>query len=98
LKSTIKLILLFITIIFSLNADEIQLTGTLRDFHASHPDFERYEEFGTWNGWTGLDRDIVKEQLGDDKKPVYKGSMMSGWTTTKSTTNSTNFNQLPTLE
>lgn len=43
---------------------EIQLSGTVRDFLDSHPDFERY---------LGVDRGIVLPRLGPDKKPVYAG-------------------------
>jgi fibro-slime domain-containing protein len=38
------------------------LTGVLRDFRASHPDFEDFD---------GDDRGIVAEDLGVDGKPVY---------------------------
>ena len=42
----------------------IALTGTLRDFHASHPDFEYV---------LGDDRGLVEQALGSDGKPVYAG-------------------------
>lgn len=45
----------------------ITLTGTIRDFKASHDDFE----FGSENKQVGDDRGIVTAQLGVDKKPVY---------------------------
>ncbi len=101
MKIIIKLIFLFLITIFHLNADEIQLTGTLRDFHASHPDFEMNKD-AQWNGnwgFAGLDQGIVEETLGSDRKPVYKGRFWTStyiggfWTDTKSTSNSTNFNQ-----
>ena len=40
------------------------LTGTIRDFQISHPDFENYN---------GADPGIVLEDLGSDGKPVYAG-------------------------
>jgi fibro-slime domain-containing protein len=40
------------------------LTGTIRDFSDTHPDFE--DELGTETG-------IVEQELGDDGKPVYAG-------------------------
>lgn len=46
------------------NAAVIDLTGTLRDFSDSHPDFE--------NG-LGTDPGIVMPALGADGKPVYAG-------------------------
>jgi fibro-slime domain-containing protein len=98
MKYTIKIILLLLVVTFSIEAEEIQLTGTLRDFHSSHPDFQLYDVYGNWD-FAGLDQGIVEEQLGADKKPVYKGrfwtSMIMGgyWTDTKSTSNETNFNQ-----
>jgi fibro-slime domain-containing protein len=42
-----------------------QLTGTIRDFHDTHPDFE--------NPTMGFDPGIVADELGDDGKPVYAG-------------------------
>jgi fibro-slime domain-containing protein len=49
----------------------IDLTGRLRDFHDTHPDFEAE---------LGVDPGIVEEQLGGDDKPVYAGG--SGTATT----------------
>jgi fibro-slime domain-containing protein len=40
------------------------LTGTVRDFNDTHPDFERYQ---------GIDPGIVQPVLGVDGKPVYAG-------------------------
>ena len=40
----------------------LELTGTLRDFHPSHPDFENR---------VGDDHGIVETMLGSDDKPVY---------------------------
>lgn len=44
--------------------DEIHLTGTMRDFNDTHPDFEAE---------LGVDPGIVAEDLGADGKPVYAG-------------------------
>ncbi|MBW2528801.1 MAG: fibro-slime domain-containing protein [Deltaproteobacteria bacterium] len=41
-----------------------QMTGRIRDFQSSHPDFE---------GTLGDDRGFVGEDLGSDEKPVYAG-------------------------
>jgi fibro-slime domain-containing protein len=41
------------------------LTGIIRDFQASHPDFE---------GTLGDDKGIVEQNLGADGKPVYAGN------------------------
>lgn len=45
-------------------ADTITLTGTVRDFLDTHPDFEAE---------LGFDPGIVESILGGDKKPVYAG-------------------------
>jgi fibro-slime domain-containing protein len=42
------------------------LTGTVRDFNDTHPDFEHY---------LGVDPGIVKPVLGADRKPVYAGQV-----------------------
>jgi len=42
-----------------------KLKATARDFHDTHPDFER--------SGSGLDLDIVEPTLGPDDKPVYAG-------------------------
>ena len=89
MKYTIKIILLLLVVTFSIEAEEIQLTGTLRDFHSSHPDFQLHDVYHNWN-FAGLDQGIVENQLGADKKPIYNGSFWSG---TKSTSNEANFNQ-----
>jgi len=48
----------------AVNADEIQLTGTVRDFLVSHPDMQFPDkDFGVRTG-------LVKDQLGADGKPV----------------------------
>lgn len=59
--------------------DTITLTGTVRDFKDTHPDFESY---------LGSDTGIVASTLGADGKPVYAG--LAG---NPSTTGETNFNQ-----
>jgi fibro-slime domain-containing protein len=46
-------------------ADTIELTGTIRDFHTTHPDFERPLTA------VGDDRGIVENELGSDGEPVY---------------------------
>jgi fibro-slime domain-containing protein len=55
------------------------LIGTIRDFQASHPDFEDF---------LGTDPGIVASQLGADGKPVYAGQP-----TTPTTTGQANFDQ-----
>jgi fibro-slime domain-containing protein len=57
----------------------ITLTTTLRDFNASHPDFE---------GTVADDRGFVGSTLGVDNKPVYVGGLG-----TITTSGATNFNQ-----
>jgi fibro-slime domain-containing protein len=48
----------------AVSADEIQLTGTVRDFLISHPDMEFPDkDFGVRTG-------LVKDELGSDGKPV----------------------------
>lgn len=47
------------------SASDLTLTGTLRDFLDTHPDFEKEI--------TGLDLGIVQPTLGVDNKPVYAG-------------------------
>jgi fibro-slime domain-containing protein len=60
--------------------ETITLTGLIRDFKSSHPDFEQ--------GFASNDRGIVQNSLGSDDKPVYAGG--SGTTTTSG---AGNFNQ-----
>ena len=50
--------------LLSTQAATISLTGTVRDFLVSHPDFEDY---------SGSDPGIVSPTLGLDGKPVYAG-------------------------
>ena len=60
------------------------LSGIIRDFEDTHPDFER--AVGD-NGFAyGLDPDIVLDTLDSNKKPRYQGSSYS-------TTNRANFTQ-----
>lgn len=56
-----------------------ELQGVVRDFMASHPDFEKF---------LGDDQGIVGPDLGADGKPVYAGNP-----TTPTTTGAANFNQ-----
>ena len=60
--------------------DTITLTGTIRDFKDTHPDFE---------STIGTDKNIVTTELGDDKKPVYA----HGNEGTLTTTGQANFDQ-----
>ena len=46
-------------------ADTLELTATIRDFRASHPDFEQ--------GVFTVDQGFVSEAIGIDRKPVYVG-------------------------
>jgi fibro-slime domain-containing protein len=83
------------------DATSLTLTGTIRDFKAyrntsgninpgGHPDFERKPNTdknpnnASFN--YGSDNNITTDNIGSDKKPVYKGH-------TYSTTNANNFNQ-----
>jgi fibro-slime domain-containing protein len=50
------------------------LTGVLRDFHDTHPDFEKFLDD---------DRGIVKTDLGADYKPVYASATKTPTTTGK---------------
>jgi len=61
------LVFLWILCFFSSSvfAATITLTGTIRDFLDSHPDFE---------DGIAVDPGIVKDILGSDKKPVYNGN------------------------
>ncbi|PQA86480.1 fibro-slime domain-containing protein [Hyphococcus luteus] len=61
------------------SAASITLTGTVRDFNDSHPDFE---------GVIATDKGIVETTLGGDGKPVYASA-----TTTPTTSGAANFNQ-----
>ena len=75
--ATVLAVFLFLT--GSALAATINLTGTIRDFKDSHPDFESA---------LGTDHGIVETTLGNDGKPVYASS-----TTTSTTTGAANFNQ-----
>jgi len=57
--------------------DNIPIGAKIRDFHASHPDFEKA---------IGSDPGMVETQLGSDGKPVYAGKP-----TTPTTTGQANF-------
>lgn len=54
--------------------ETLALSGTIRDFKQSHPDFEK---FG------GVDHGIVTGNLGPDRKPVYASSTRTPTTTGK---------------
>ncbi len=60
-------------------SDSIPITGTIRDFHQAHPDFE---------GPINDDRGMVASLLGADGKPVYTGNP-----TTPTTSGKENFDQ-----
>jgi fibro-slime domain-containing protein len=61
-------------------ASTVTLTGVIRDFQDSHPDFER-----SFNG--GVDTGVVKTDLGADGRPVWDGPAGSDFS------NEDNFNQ-----
>ena len=70
----------------------ITLTGTIRDFQASHPDFEFNLNDGDsvwWHESFAEDRGIVTDTIGANKKPVYA----HGSGSTVSTSGESNFNQ-----
>ena len=69
------------TPVSALAVPTLNLTGTIRDFKASHPDFESV--IG------GLETGIVKDTLGIDGKPVWSGTGDSS----SQFSNETNFNQ-----
>src|SRR5690606_31036745 len=64
-------------------ADTINLTGTIRDFNASHPDME--------SNISGLELGIVTGTIGGDNKPVFDSMRVLPGNT--SVTNAANFNQ-----
>jgi fibro-slime domain-containing protein len=81
----------YMPVFMSLNAQtntptEIVLQGTLRDFKATHPDFEENTVSGGFQ--YGVDPGIVQNVIGSDRKPIYVGQGPK-----KSTSNTTNFNQ-----
>ena len=59
--------------------ETLTLSGTIRDFMASHPDFE---------GAGGVDPNIAAATIGPDRKPVYASD-----TTTPTTSGEENFDQ-----
>lgn len=63
----------------TISAATFDLTGTVRDFHSTHPDFENYN---------GSDPGIVESTLGIDGKPVYAGQLGN-----PSTSGQVNFDQ-----
>jgi fibro-slime domain-containing protein len=65
-------LLLFLALVVSASSTAaFTLTGTVRDFQSSHPDFE--------NG-IGFESGLVETQLGPDGKPVYAGGGGTGTT------------------
>lgn len=78
-KKVTILLSIFMLIAGSALAATIDLTGTVRDFNDTHPDFE---------STVGTDNGIVESTLGGDGNPVYAST-----TTTPTTTGAANFNQ-----
>jgi len=79
LLPVLYLLLAFLLLTPNALSETISLTGTVRDFNASHPDFE--------NG-LGAETGIVGDKLGSDGNPVYAGG-----TGTTTTSGEDNFNQ-----
>ncbi|MEM7794818.1 MAG: fibro-slime domain-containing protein [Cyanobacteria bacterium P01_C01_bin.118] len=64
--------------------EKITLTSVIRDFRATHPDFENDAQT-LWNRYNDLsmpEKGIVGETLGADRKPVYQGNAQTGTQTT----------------
>ncbi|MBD2100137.1 Calx-beta domain-containing protein [Leptolyngbya sp. FACHB-261] len=64
--------------------DKLVLTGVIRDFHKSHPDFEMDDT--QIPGGFGLDLGIVETTLQntpEGRKPIYAGKPRTPWTTGK---------------
>ena len=53
----------------SASPDTITLTGMIRDFKTSHPDFEAYP-------WGGHFKNLVKDQLDAEGKPVFNDALL----------------------
>lgn len=66
MKKSLLILLVILWVASSANATTINLTGTVRDFNDSHPDFE--------NG-IAAETGIVAPTLGADGKPVYAGGL-----------------------
>ncbi len=67
MKRNLTLLLVFLGVLgiaFPAGALTVDLTGTVRDFNDTHPDFESY---------IGSDPGIVEDTLGSDNKPIYAG-------------------------
>jgi fibro-slime domain-containing protein len=75
-NQTIRLFAVCVLGSFSIPVSAIDLTGTVRDFMTSHPDFE---------GAIGAETGIVGTTLGVDGKPVYAGG--AGTATTSGAAN-----------
>ncbi len=52
--------------------DQIVLTGVVRDFRASHPDFQRMSRNAAGSTAGGLYARMVQDELGPDGKPVFR--------------------------
>lgn len=78
-KSFSFMAMAFVVGLAASQASAVTLTGTIRDFNASHPDME-----GTIGG---LQTGQVQATLGGDGKPVWQGPAKPGFTT------EANFNQ-----
>jgi fibro-slime domain-containing protein/uncharacterized repeat protein (TIGR01451 family) len=72
-----------ITLLDNDRTASITMSGTVRDFKPTHPDFEHFEPIPVVKG-------IVKPLLGADKKPVYRDGPVNLATTT---TGKANFDQ-----
>lgn len=66
MKTSILLAPALLVTCLSAEAAIINLTGTVRDFQESHPDFERFSDGHVVTG-------MVQTTLGVDGKPVYSG-------------------------
>lgn len=72
--------------------ETIILTSVVRDFRATHPDFENDAQT-LWNRYKDLrlpEKGIVADTLGADHKPVYRGDAQTG---TQTTTGKSAFDQ-----
>lgn len=78
---SVVFVAVFLFIVPPGEADTINLTGTIRDFMVTHPDFA-HDPSENW-----YDSGIVAMTLGMDGKPVYAGG------TTGTTTNQASFDQ-----
>ena len=58
--------------------ESIDLTGVVRDFKTSHPDFETFPgmDFEAWNGSDDVYPNLVKDELDEDGKPVFNDALL----------------------